>query len=159
MINIYQRQNPALWWGRHKVFTCHCPETSSLQWPRGSPSRCSAFCYHVWRAHMLTSSSYRNQRMSNSLTQLIPVFNGTNFMTWGPAMKNYLLSQGQWRNAIVKPLPCQGGPQWSPEIQSTLVWSSCWGATGSAGRSTQRGEQRRVVRARGNKGEVGVTWD
>jgi len=33
---------------------------------------------------------------------------------------------------------CQGGPQWSPEIQLTLVWSSCWGATGGAGRSTQR---------------------
>ena len=54
---------------------------------------------------------------------------------------------------------CQGGPRRSPEIQSTLVWSSCWGATGSAGRSTQRGEQRKVVRARGNKGEVGVTRD
>jgi len=33
---------------------------------------------------------------------------------------------------------CQGGPRRSPEIQLTLVWSSCWGATGSAGRSTQR---------------------
>jgi len=55
--------------------------------------------------------------------------------------------------------PCQGGPRRSPEIQLTLVWSSCWGATESAGRSTQRGEQRRVVRARGNKGEVGVTRD
>jgi len=54
---------------------------------------------------------------------------------------------------------CQGGPRRSPEIQSTLVWSSCWGATGSAGRSTQRREQRRVMRARGNKGEVGVTRD
>ena len=54
---------------------------------------------------------------------------------------------------------CQGRPRRSPEIQSTLVWSSCWGATGSAGHSTQRGEQRRVVRARGNKGEVGVTRD
>jgi len=54
---------------------------------------------------------------------------------------------------------CQGGPRRSPEIQSTLVWSSCWGATGSARRSTQRGEQRKVVRARGNKGEVGVTRD
>jgi len=54
---------------------------------------------------------------------------------------------------------CQGGPRRSPEIQSTLVWSSCWGATEGAGRSTQRGEQRRVVRARGNKGEVGVTRD
>ena len=54
---------------------------------------------------------------------------------------------------------CQGGPRRSPEIQSTLVWSSCWGATGGAGRSMQRGEQRKVVRTRGNKGEVGVTWD
>ena len=35
---------------------------------------------------------------------------------------------------------CQGGPRRSPEIQSMLVWSSCWGATGSARRSTQRGE-------------------
>jgi len=54
---------------------------------------------------------------------------------------------------------CQGGPRRSPEIQSTLVWSSCWGATGGARRSTQRGEQRRVVKIRGNKGEVGVTRD
>jgi len=57
------------------------------------------------------------------------------------------------------PTVCQGGPQQSPEIQSTLVWSLCWGATGSARRSTQRGEQRRIVRARGNKGEVRVTRD
>ena len=28
---------------------------------------------------------------------------------------------------------CQGGPWRSPEIQSTLVWSLCWGATGGAG--------------------------
>jgi len=32
-------------------------------------------------------------------------------MTWGPAMKNYLLSQGQWRNTIVKPLPERIFPQ------------------------------------------------
>jgi len=49
--------------------------------------------------------------MSNSLTQLVPVFNGTNYMTWGPAMKNYLLSQGQWRNAIIKPFPEKVYPQ------------------------------------------------
>jgi len=49
--------------------------------------------------------------MSNSLTSLVPVFNGTNYMVWGPAMKNYLLSQGQWRNAIVKPLPKERYPQ------------------------------------------------
>jgi len=49
--------------------------------------------------------------MSNSLTQLVPVFNGTNYMTWGPAMKNYLLSQGQWCNAIIKPLPDRFYPQ------------------------------------------------
>jgi len=60
---------------------------------------------------------------------------------------------------IVNPATCQGGPRWSPEVQSTLVWSSCWGATGGAGRSTQRGEQRKVMRTRGNKGEVGVTRD
>ena len=49
--------------------------------------------------------------MSNSLTQLVPVFNGTNYMTWGPAMKNYLLSQGQWRNTIIKPFPKKIYPQ------------------------------------------------
>jgi len=63
------------------------------------------------------------------------------------------------KKMIIHGWECQGGPRRSPEIQSTLVWSSCWGATGSAGRSTQRGEQRRVVRTRGNKGEVGVTRD
>ena len=40
-----------------------------------------------------------------TLTQLVPVFNRTNYMTWGPAMKSYLLSQGQWHNTIIKPLP------------------------------------------------------
>jgi len=64
-----------------------------------------------------------------------------------------------WRPIQLLDTLCQGRPQWSPEIQSTLVWNSCWGATGGAGRSTQRGEQRKVVRARGNKGEVGVTRD
>jgi len=54
---------------------------------------------------------------------------------------------------------CQGGPQQSPEVQLTLVWSLCWGATGGTRRSTQRREMRRVVRARGNKGKVGVTRD
>ena len=54
--------------------------------------------------------------MSNSLTSLVPVFNGTNYMAWGPAMKNYLLSQGQWRNTIVKPLPIERYPQ--VEIQT-----------------------------------------
>ena len=64
-----------------------------------------------WRIHTLTSSSDRNQKMSNSLTQLVSVFNGTNYMTWGLAMKNYLLSQGQWRNAIIKPFPEKIYPQ------------------------------------------------
>ena len=49
--------------------------------------------------------------MSNSLTQLVPVFNGTNYMVWAPAMKNYLLSQGQWCGAIMKPLPSMIFPQ------------------------------------------------
>jgi len=49
--------------------------------------------------------------MSNSLTQLVPVFNGTNYMIWHPAMKNYLLSQGQWRNVIIKPFPEKIYPQ------------------------------------------------
>jgi len=136
--------------------------------------------------------------MTNALTNLVPVFNRTNYQDWAPCMKNYLLSAGQWRQmAKEKPEPdypyhdievpitgsdgkpdteivskvdfsqdpknqseidswdnnnnkargnimlrlhCQGGPRRSPEIQSTLVWSSCWGATGSAGRSTQGGE-------------------
>jgi len=66
---------------------------------------------------------------------------------------------GMLEEASTKKDECQGGPWRSPEIQSTLVWSLCWGATGGAGRSTQRGEQRRFVRTRGNKGEVGVTRD
>jgi len=49
--------------------------------------------------------------MSNSLTQLVPVFNGTNYMVWAPAMKNYLLAQGQWRNAIINPFPERIYPQ------------------------------------------------
>ena len=72
-------------------------------------------------------------------------------------------AQGAFEQAVVdlgvEMNHCQGGPRRSPEIQSTLVWSSCWGATESARRSTQRGEQRKIVRARGNKGEVGVTRD
>jgi len=32
-------------------------------------------------------------------------------MIWGPAMKNYLLSQGQWRNTIIKTLPKRKYPQ------------------------------------------------
>ena len=42
------------------MFTRHCPKTSLPRRPRGSPSCCLAFCYHVWRVHTLTSSSYRN---------------------------------------------------------------------------------------------------
>ena len=83
---------------------------------------------------------------------------GTSF----PALSHHPLIVELLRNAnatVLLPPECQGGPWRSPEIQSTLVWSSCWGATGSAGRSMQRGEQRRVVRARGNKGEVRVTRD
>jgi len=53
----------------------------------------------------------QKSKMSNSLTQLVPVFNGTNYMTWGLAMKNYLLAQGQWRNTIIKPFPKKIYPQ------------------------------------------------
>jgi len=77
------------------------------------------------------------------------------------ALEGWFLSGLDVRNAYLygELEECQGRPRRSPEIQSTLVWSSCWGATGGAGRSMQRGEQRRDVRTRGNKGEVGVTRD
>jgi len=45
-------------------------------------------------------------RMSNALTNLVPVFNSTNYQDWAPRMKNYLLSAGQWRQmAKARPEP------------------------------------------------------
>ena len=35
--------------------------------------------------------------MSSSLTTLVPVLTGPNYQTWAPAMKSFLMSQGQWR--------------------------------------------------------------
>lgn len=34
--------------------------------------------------------------MSNSLQSLVPVLNGTNYQSWAPIMKSFLMSQGQW---------------------------------------------------------------
>ena len=34
--------------------------------------------------------------MSSSLTILIPVLTGPNYQVWAPAMKSFLMSQGQW---------------------------------------------------------------
>jgi len=94
----------------------------------------------------------------------IPITLGNHVVASGPRTLEERIELGRdWEQWLVSvgdvEEECQGGPRRSPEIQLTLVWSSCWGATGSAGRSTQRGEQRRVVRTRGNKGEVGVTRD
>ena len=35
--------------------------------------------------------------MSSQLTNLVPVFNGTNYQQWAAAMQSFLMSQGQWK--------------------------------------------------------------
>ena len=39
--------------------------------------------------------------MSSQLTNLVPVFDGTNYQQWVAAMQSFLMSQGQWK--CVKP--------------------------------------------------------
>ena len=34
--------------------------------------------------------------MSNQLTQLVPVLDGSNWLKWSEAMKAYLMAQGHW---------------------------------------------------------------
>ena len=34
--------------------------------------------------------------MSNALTQLVPVFDGANWLIWSESIKSYLMAQGQW---------------------------------------------------------------
>ena len=35
--------------------------------------------------------------MSSQLTNLVPVFDGTNYQQWTAAMQSFLMSQGQWK--------------------------------------------------------------
>ena len=41
--------------------------------------------------------------MSSSLTTLVPVLTGPNYQVWAPAIKSFLMSQGQWH---VLSCPC-----------------------------------------------------
>ena len=41
--------------------------------------------------------------MSSSLTTLVPILTGPNYQIWAPAMKSFLMSQGQWH---VLSCPC-----------------------------------------------------
>ena len=43
--------------------------------------------------------------MSSSLNQFVPVFNGTNYREWAPAMQAYLMSAGQWKATKPSALP------------------------------------------------------
>ena len=36
-------------------------------------------------------------KMSSQLTNLVPVFDGTNYQQWTAAMQSFLMSQGQWK--------------------------------------------------------------
>ena len=42
--------------------------------------------------------------MSSSLTTLVPILTGPNYQVWAPAMKSFLMSQGQWR-VLSRPCP------------------------------------------------------
>ena len=37
------------------------------------------------------------KKMSSQLTNLVPVFDGTNYPQWAAAMQSFLMSQGQWK--------------------------------------------------------------
>ena len=53
---------------------------------------------HEWglRTHMLITA-FADHKMSSQLTNLVPVFNGTNYQQWVAAMQSFLMSQGQWK--------------------------------------------------------------
>ena len=40
---------------------------------------------------------FADQQMSSQLTNLVPVFHGTNYQQWTAAMQSFLMSQGQWK--------------------------------------------------------------
>ena len=39
--------------------------------------------------------------MSSQLTNLVPIFDGTNYQQWASCMQSFLMSQGQWK--VTKP--------------------------------------------------------
>ena len=42
-------------------------------------------------------TAFADQQMSSQLTNLVPVFDGTNYQQWTAAMQSFLMSQGQWK--------------------------------------------------------------
>ena len=42
-------------------------------------------------------TAFADQKMSSQLTNLVSVFNGTNYQQWATAMQSFLMSQGQWK--------------------------------------------------------------
>jgi hypothetical protein len=44
-----------------------------------------------------TSTPQTKEKMSSQLTSLVPVLDGPNFQRWAPAMRSFLMAQGQWR--------------------------------------------------------------
>ena len=42
-------------------------------------------------------TAFADRKMSSQLTNLVPIFNGTNYQQWSLAMQSFLMSQGQWK--------------------------------------------------------------
>jgi hypothetical protein len=42
-------------------------------------------------------TSTSQTQMSSQLTSLVPVLEGPNYQQWAPAVRNFLMAQGQWR--------------------------------------------------------------
>ena len=76
--------------------------------------------------------------MSSQLTNLVPVFDGTNYQQWVAAMQSFLMSQGQWK--CVKPsadmpdeIKVEGNVTNVAEIASWLEDAErLWGISASA---------------------------
>ena len=48
------------------------------------------------RTHMLITA-FADKKMSSQLTNLVSIFDGTNYQQWTAAMQSFLMSQGQWK--------------------------------------------------------------
>ena len=46
---------------------------------------------------MLITAFADQQKMSSQLTNLVPIFDGTNYQQWTAAMQSFLMLQGQWK--------------------------------------------------------------
>ncbi|KAI0054309.1 hypothetical protein BV25DRAFT_1922811 [Artomyces pyxidatus] len=49
--------------------------------------------------------------MSNTMTSLVPVLDGSNYQTWSDAMEAYLMAQGTWHVIVTT----QPGNIWKPK--------------------------------------------